>query len=102
MNDPYHILGVDRESADDDAVQAAYLAELRQHPPERDPDGFQRLRGAYEQLRTRRRRLEHELFQSAAAPTVSDLAARLLAPGAPRRPDPDQIRGALAAGLGAR
>lgn len=102
MSEPYHILGLEREGVvDDAAIQAAYLVGLRAHPPDRDPEGFQRLRGAYEQLRTHRRRLEHALFHH-EVPTVADLAARLLAPGTPRRPRPEQIRRALAAYLGAR
>lgn len=96
MSDLYRILGLERESADDTAVQAAYLEGLRAHPPERDPEGFQRLRNAYEQLRSRRQRLQHALFHH-EAPTVAELAARLLEPGKPRRPSPDQIRRALAA-----
>ncbi|MDN5870251.1 MAG: J domain-containing protein [Nitrococcus sp.] len=94
MSDPYRILGLRRESVDDAAVQAAYLEGLRAHAPDRDPRGFQRLRIAYEQLRTRRRRLEHDLFHH-EVPALADLAARLLAPGTPRRPSPEQIRRAL-------
>jgi curved DNA-binding protein CbpA len=101
MNDPYQILGLDPDSADDAGVQAAYVAKLREHPPERDPEGFQRLRGAYEQLRTRRRRLEYALFHQQAAPTVAELAAHLLTRGTPRRPTVEQIRRALAAKLSA-
>lgn len=96
MNDAYQILGLDRDSASDDKVQAAWLAELHKHPPERDPEGFQRVRDAYEQIRTRRQRLAYALFHH-VNPTASDLAARLLEPGPPRRPSADQIRRALAA-----
>lgn len=101
MSDPYRILGVQRESADDAVVQAAYLEGLRAHSPERDPQGFQQLRIAYEQLRTRRRRLEYDLFHH-EVPALADFAARLLAPGTPRRPSPEQIRRALAVGPAAR
>lgn len=101
MRDPYRILGLAPEGADDDRIRAAYLDGLRRHPPERDPAGFQRLRGAYEQIRSHRRRLMHELFHH-EVPTVDDIAARLLEPGAPRRPSADDIRRALAAGLGRR
>lgn len=43
-------LGVDG-SSDGDAVRRAYLRALKQHKPERDPEGFQRVREAYDLLR---------------------------------------------------
>ena len=35
---------------DDKALRRAYLRAVKAHPPERDPDGFQRVRAAYELL----------------------------------------------------
>ena len=35
---------------DEGAIRRAYYAELRLHPPHQDPDGFKRLREAYEAL----------------------------------------------------
>jgi DnaJ-class molecular chaperone len=101
MSDAYQVLGLDADSADDANVQAAYVSGLREHPPERDPEGFQRLRDAYEQLRTRRRRLEYALFHQQAVPTVAELAAHLLTRGTPRRPSAEQIRRALTTKPGA-
>lgn len=40
-----------KPGADSAAVRAAYLRAVKAHPPERDPDGFQRVREAYELLR---------------------------------------------------
>ncbi len=34
-----------------DAIRRAYLRSVRKHPPERDPEGFQRVRQAYDLLR---------------------------------------------------
>jgi hypothetical protein len=34
-----------------DRVRRAYLRRLKQHPPEKDPDGFKRLRKAFERLK---------------------------------------------------
>ena len=34
-----------------DRVRRAYLRKVREHPPERDPDGFQRVRAAFDLLR---------------------------------------------------
>jgi hypothetical protein len=50
LEDPFATLGVSPD-ADPDAVRDAYRAALRAHPPERDPEGFKRLRAAYEVLR---------------------------------------------------
>lgn len=43
-------LGV-QPGADDEALRAAYLEKVRQHPPDREPDLFESIRDAYEQLR---------------------------------------------------
>jgi curved DNA-binding protein CbpA len=59
--DPFAILGV-AQDADDDAVRARYLALVREHSPERDPEHFAVIRSAYEVLRTRRDRLRRRLF----------------------------------------
>jgi curved DNA-binding protein CbpA len=48
--DPHAILGVDL-GADDAAIRAAYRAAVQAHPPERDPDGFRRVRAAFEALK---------------------------------------------------
>lgn len=55
--DPYRILGVEPD-ADADAVRKAYLRAVRRHPPERDPEGFSRVRRAYELLSDPARRGE--------------------------------------------
>jgi hypothetical protein len=44
------ILGV-AASADESQLRAAYLQKLRQHPPDRDPELFEQIRDAYEQMR---------------------------------------------------
>ncbi len=48
-----------------DRLRRAYLRRLHAHPPERDPDGFRRLREAFEQLEPWARMHEH--MQAAAA-----------------------------------
>jgi len=49
--DPYAVLGLTRQASMLD-IKKAYFSLVRQHPPERDPDGFRRIRSAYEALRT--------------------------------------------------
>ena len=59
--DPFAVLGLD-ETADDEAVRAAYVQALRTSPPDRDPEGFRRIREAYEALRDTESRLALRLF----------------------------------------
>jgi curved DNA-binding protein CbpA len=58
---PFAALGIE-ETADDEAVRAAYLAAVRRAPPDRDPEGFRRVREAYEAVRDADRRLALRLF----------------------------------------
>ena len=59
--DPFAVLGLE-ETATDEAVRAAYMQALRASPPDRDPEGFRRIREAYEALRDAERRLAFRLF----------------------------------------
>jgi len=49
-DNPYKVLGVERNAAPDE-IKRAYFALVREHPPERDPDGFKRIRAAYDKLK---------------------------------------------------
>lgn len=51
MNDPFAILGL-APTRELGAVKRAWFTALPKHPPESDPEGFRRLRDAYEQLST--------------------------------------------------
>jgi curved DNA-binding protein CbpA len=59
--DPFTVLGIE-ETADDEAVRTAYVQALRASPPDRDPEGFRRIREAYEALRDVESRLALRLF----------------------------------------
>ena len=85
MRDPYLILGID-ETADDAAVEAAYLQGIKRCPPERDPERFEALRRAYETLRTHRDRIAYELFHT-DPPEPADILDKAAPVGAPGRPD---------------
>ena len=61
ISDPYRVLGLGPE-AGDEQIRAAYLAKLKQFPPDRAPVEFEQVRDAYELLRDRRRRAQHTLF----------------------------------------
>jgi hypothetical protein len=84
MNDPYRRLGVP-ETADDDAIRAAYLAAIRACPPERDRLRFEQVRAAYEAIATQPQRLAHALFDASPV-TVPDVLEILSAEWQPARP----------------
>ena len=54
--DLFAVLGV-RPGADADALRAAYLVKIRDHPPERDPEMFGRVRDAYRTLSDPKRKM---------------------------------------------
>lgn len=54
-DDPAEILGVSSE-ADDEEIRRTYLEKVRQFPPDRAPEAFERIRDAYDQLRDPRLR----------------------------------------------
>src|SRR5262249_31916810 len=61
LESPYKTLGVER-TASESEIKQAYFALVREHPPERDPEGFKRIRAAYEKLRAGGERAETDLF----------------------------------------
>src|SRR5947207_5034270 len=90
-DNPYQVLGIEREAGEAE-IKRAYFAHVREHPPERDPEGFKRIRAAYEQLRERADRAETDLFLIAAGPACLDPAALQLPADAPPPPDRDTAR----------
>lgn len=64
---PWEVLGVTQDTSDE-AIRAAYLALVRENPPETAPDAFEQIRDAYEILRDPRQRMRHML---SADPTES-------------------------------
>jgi preprotein translocase subunit Sec63 len=76
--DPREILGVG-PNAGDAEIRAAYLRKVKENPPDRAPERFERIRDAYELLRDPRRRALQMLFGvDPDAPLVSLLPARPL------------------------
>ncbi len=69
MTDPYEVLGLP-PGADDEAIRRRYLELVRQFSPERHPERFAAVRGAYEQLRDQATRLRHRLFEAGKRETV--------------------------------
>lgn len=58
---PYLVLDVP-ETANDDDVRRAYLQKIREFPPERTPDEFQRVCDAYALIKTELDRARLRLF----------------------------------------
>jgi DnaJ-class molecular chaperone len=61
MSFPYLVLDVP-ETATDDDVRRAYLLKIREFPPERAPDEFQRVCDAYALIKTELDRARLRLF----------------------------------------
>lgn len=59
--EPREILGVD-QAAGEDEIRAAYLRKVKEHPPDRSPEEFERIREAYDSLRDSRRRVRDKLL----------------------------------------
>ena len=76
---PYQVMGLG-STATEQEIRRAYFELVREHPPERDPDQFKRIRTAYEILRDPARRAQWDLFVALQPPTL--LPSR-------RRPKPD-------------
>lgn len=58
--DPYKILAVESGSGEKE-IRSAYLKKIKEFPPDRSPEEFQRIRDAYEILRDPRRRATVQL-----------------------------------------
>src|SRR5687768_10624181 len=54
------LLGVAADAGEVE-IRAAYMEKVRQHPPDRDPEQFERVRDAYDQLRDPRLRARQVL-----------------------------------------
>lgn len=93
MTDPYLLLGVSR-AADDDTIRAAYLAAIRECPPERDRVRFEQVRAAYEAIARESDRLAHELFDT-HAPDAQEVVERLRTQWTPAPPSARSLRRVL-------
>ena len=72
--DPQAILGVTARASDDE-IRAAYLRLVKDHPPEKEPEEFERIRDAYNTLRDPRRRMRDMLFSGDPFAPFSELVS---------------------------
>ncbi|RKZ37949.1 MAG: molecular chaperone DnaJ [Gammaproteobacteria bacterium] len=93
MKTPFDILDIN-EDASDKAIKKAYLQKVRQYPPERAPEQFQRIRAAFEAIMNRQQRLKYQLFHH-EVPSFSTLLGRGLQIGKPQRPPKEVLIQAL-------
>ena len=77
------MLGVGPDAGEEE-IRAAYVRKVKEHPPDRSPEEFERIRDAYDSLRDPRRRMRDRLLAvDPGAPLVSVI--ELKAPAAPVR-----------------
>ena len=75
--DPRQVLGIPAEAGDEE-IRAAYLRKVKEYPPDRAPQQFERVRDAYETLRDPRRRTRQLLLSAdPRQPLVSLLEGRV-------------------------
>ena len=76
--DPREVLGVGQDAGEEE-IRAAYVRQVKEHPPDRTAEEFERIRDAYDSLRDPRRRMRDRLLSvDPLAPFVSmiELEAR--------------------------
>ena len=97
MKTPFDILSVSKD-ATDALIKKAYLQQVRQYPPERDPEQFQKIRDAFEMIKTQSQRLKYQLFHH-EPPSLEALLDRALQVGQAQRPSEDLFTLALSESL---
>ena len=81
-------LGV-AQDADPAALHQAYLAKVRQYPPDREPDMFEKVRNAYEQLKDPKLRARQVLVVPDITRPLTTLLDTVPAAGARRYLGPE-------------
>lgn len=72
--DAREVLGIPLEASEEE-IRAAYLRKVKEHPPDRSPVQFERIRDAYETLRDPRRRMRDMLLSAAPEAPLASLFA---------------------------
>ena len=72
--DPREVLGVSPTATEED-IRAAYLLKVKEFPPDRSPEQFERIRDAYQMLRDARQRARHLLFSVDPGAPLASLVA---------------------------
>ncbi len=93
MKIPFQILKL-ADDADDEAVKKAYLAGVQRYSPDQFPREFQRIRAAYETIKTQRDRLAFRLF-ACSLPDADDLCDILTVVAAEDKTGSGPVAGAI-------
>jgi curved DNA-binding protein CbpA len=59
--DPTEVLGVSQDAGEEE-IRVAYVRKVKEYPPDRSPEEFERIRDAYDSLRDPRRRMRDRLL----------------------------------------
>ncbi|MGH9846124.1 MAG: J domain-containing protein [Blastocatellia bacterium] len=90
-DNPYKTLGIERDATEAE-IKQAYFGLVREYSPERDPEGFKRIRAAYEKLRSIGKRVETDLFLIDENETAFDLSMSQKHASEPPQLTPDLIK----------
>jgi hypothetical protein len=63
VTDPREVLGVP-PNAGEEEIRAAYLVKVKEYPPDRSPEEFEKIRDAFENLRDPRKRTRAMLLST--------------------------------------
>lgn len=97
MKTPYEVLGISEE-CNDKVVKQGYLLMVKQFSPERFPEDFQRIRHAYEKIKTEKDRAALKLFDK-TLPEPEALIRELTKVSANNRPEEQTLQELLAQGV---
>jgi curved DNA-binding protein CbpA len=72
--DAREVLGIPLNAGEEE-IRAAYVQKVKEHPPDRSPEQFEKIRDAYETLRDPRRRMRDMLLSADPEASLATLIA---------------------------
>lgn len=94
MTDPYQVLGLSDDAADE-TIRRRYLQLVKEFSPEQHPEKFAAVRAAYESLRDLNTRLRHRLFEAGKNESVDAIIEELTCRSSRRRLSLEDLLAAL-------
>jgi curved DNA-binding protein CbpA len=99
MLTPYLVLDLEPD-ASNDAIRQRYLEEVKRYPPAREPERFERIATAYEQIKDDRARIATQLFGASRYPDLEQAIAQFAGSRRQERGSPGLSELLEAEGLG--